>query len=143
MSFDKPPTLGDFNEMIPKPRQEITPIQKRLRILIAVLAILVLILGLVNLITSGLTRPLSAAGSVIGVALDAQGQPFEANISVEGTALIARANPDGSFQLKDIPAGRYLLVVANSSAGREFPIVVIPWQTTDLGKLQLVSTPTP
>lgn len=143
MSLEKPPALSDFREIIPEAPKEITPTQKRIRIMILLLGAVVLILGLMNLAASDLTASLRGTGNVRGVALDDQGHPFKADIFVEGTALSAKAAPDGSFELKNIPAGQRLIVIADGASGREFSAIIVAGQTTDMGKVQLKSTATP
>lgn len=143
MSLEKPPALGDFREIIPEAPKEITPTQKRIRLMILLLGVTVLILGLMNLAASDLTAPLRGTGNVRGVALDNQGRPFKADIFVEGTTLSTKANPDGSFELKNIPAGQRMIILADSASGREFSTIIVAGQTTDMGKIQLKSTATP
>lgn len=143
MPLEKSPALGDFREIIPEAPKQITPKQKKIRLMILLLGAMVLILGLMNLAASDLTAPLRGMGNVRGVALDDQGRPFKADIFVEGTTLSAKANPDGSFELKNIPAGQRLIVVADGASGREFSTIIVAGQTTDMGKVQLKSTATP
>lgn len=142
MAFEKPPSLDDFSEIIPE-RKALTPQQKILRLLIVVLAGVVLILVFRNLVTSDLTAPLRGTGAVRGVAIDALGKPLNGNVLVEGTPIQAKTMADGSFELKNIPAGQQLIVVADAVSGREFPVSIKAGQTTDMGKIQLISTATP
>jgi hypothetical protein len=143
MAFEKPPSMNDFNEIIPEAPKDVTPLQKRVRILLAVFGVFILLLGLLNLWKSDLTAPLRGTGTVRGVAVDTQGQPFSGDIFVEGTTLGAKTNADGSFELKNIPAGKRLIVVADAVSGREFPVVIRAGQTTNLGTVQFQSTATP
>lgn len=143
MSFEKPPSMDDFAEVIPEAPKEITPQQKRVRILLAGFGIIILLLGLLNLWTSDLTAPLRGTGTVQGVAVDAQGQPLLGDIFIEGTKLATKTNADGSFSLSNVPVGRQLVVVADGVSGREFPAVIQPGQVTNLGTVQLKSTETP
>jgi len=143
MAFEKPPSLDDFHEIIPEASKPITPKQKRVRILIAVLGVLVLGLAALNLMKSDLTSSLRGTGTVRGVVISEQGLPFVGDIYIEKTALNATTNADGSFELKNIPAGNHLLVVADAVSGREFLVLVVASQTTNLGTLQFKSTATP
>lgn len=143
MAFEKPPSLDDFDEIIPEAPKQVTPQQKRVRILLAVFGVFILLLGLVNLWKSDITAPLRGTGTVRGVAVDAQGQPFNGDVFVEGTALGTKTNADGSFELKNIPAGQQLIVVADAVSGREFPVAIRAGQTTNLGTVQFQSTATP
>ena len=143
MSFEKPPSLNDFDEIIPERRPELTAKQKSLRLLLALLGVFVLLLGGLNLAKSDLTAVLRGTGAVRGLALDARGQPLTGNVFVTGTELAASINPDGSFELKNVPAGQRSIVIADLVSGREFPALIQAGQTFDLGTVQLKSTETP
>jgi hypothetical protein len=143
MSFEKPPSLDNFQEILPEGKNDITPRQKRVRILAVIVGILLLLLAGVNLWKSDLTSELRGAGIVKGVVVDGKGQPFAGNIFVTGTNLAARTNPDGSFELKNIPTGRQLIVVADSQSGREIPVIIVAGQTTEMGTVTFESTATP
>jgi hypothetical protein len=143
MAFEKPPSLDDYREIMPEHPKEITPGQKRARILLIVLGIFVLGLAALNLMKNDFTSTLRGTGAVRGMVLDAQGSPFVGNIYIEKTTLNAKTNPDGRFELANIPAGNHLLVVADAVSGREFPVLVNAGQTTDLGIVQFKSTATP
>ena len=143
MSFEKPPSLDDFTNIIPEAPKQTTPPQKRVRLLFAGFGVLVLVLGLLNLWKSDLTAPLRGTGTIQGIAVDINGKPFQGDIFVEGTRLAAKTNADGSFILKDIPAGKQLIVVANGTSGREFPADIQAGQVTNLGTIQFKSTETP
>jgi hypothetical protein len=143
MAFEKPPSLDDFDEIIPEAPKQVTPQQKQVRVLLVVFGVLILLLGLLNLWKSDLTAPLRGTGTVRGLAVDAQGQPFQGDIFVERTTLAAKTNADGSFEFKNVPAGQQLIVVADGASGREFPVVIQIGQTTDLGTVQFQTTATP
>lgn len=143
MSFEKPPSLNDFDEIVPERRPELTAKQKSLRLLLLIFGVLVLVLGGLNLAKSDLTAALRGTGAVRGLALDAQGQPLVGEVFVTGTRLVAKTNPDGSFELKNVPAGQRSIVIADAVSGREFPILIQAGQTADLGTVQLKSTETP
>ena len=143
MSFEKPPSLDDNFSATPEHASETTPRQKRVRVLTISLAVLVIVLFLVNLWQGDLSASLRGMGTVRGVAIDVNGQPFAGQIFVEGTNLIARPNADGSFEVKNVPAGKRLIVVADSFSGREYPVEVIAGQVTDIGKVVFKSTATP
>lgn len=143
MSFQKSPGLEDFQEIIPEKPREVTTAQKVTRILIGFFTIMVVVLGILNFWKSDLAAPLRGTGSVRGVALDQNGQPLAGSIYVEGTRLQAITNLDGSFELKNIPAGMRTIVVADSVSGREFPIEIYVGQESNLGTVRLQSTATP
>jgi hypothetical protein len=143
MAFEKPPSLDNFQEIIPESKKVLTAGQKRVRILAVILGLMVLILVVVNLWKSDLTAQLRGAGAVHGVVVTVQGQPFLGNIYVTGTNLAVKTNADGSFELKNIPIGRQLIVVADSQSGREIPVNIVAGQTTEMGTVQFESTATP
>ena len=143
MSFEKPPSLNENFNATPEVVKDKSPQQKRVRALTISLAALVLILFMVNLWQSDISANLRGMGSVRGMAIDVNGQPFAGQIFVEGTNLIAHTNADGSFELKNIPAGQRLIVVADSLSGREYPVQIISGQVTDVGKVVFKSTATP
>ena len=143
MSFEKSPTLDDDFNVTPEPIGDVSPQKKRLRVLTIGLAGLVLILFMANLWQSDISSSLRGMGTVRGVAIDVNGQPFAGQIFVEGTNLIGHTNVDGSFELKNVPAGQRLIVVSDSLSGREFPALVTAGQVTDLGKVVFKSTATP
>jgi hypothetical protein len=143
MAFEKPPSLDNFQEILPEAKKNLTTQQKRVRMLAAFFVVMILLLGVVNLWKSDLTASFRGTGAVKGVAVTVQGQPFVGNIYVTGTRLAAVTNADGSFELKNIPVGRQYIVVADSQSGREFPVNIVVGQTTEMGTVQFESTATP
>ena len=143
MSIEKPPTPEELRELIQNRPQEDPDRKKKVRGLLLGLVVLVLLLGVVDLATSDVTQPLRGMGNVSGIVLDGQENPLLADIFVEGTSLKAKANPDGSFLIKDVPAGERLMVVADGANGREIAVTVLAGQTADLGKVQIKVTQTP
>jgi hypothetical protein len=143
MSFQKSPGLEDFQEIIPEKAQELSTVQKAIRVLIGFFALVTIGLAMLNFWKSDLAGPLRGTGSVRGVALDENSQPLNGSIFVVGTQLTAKTNPDGSFELNNIPAGKRAIVVADAVSGREFPIEIRIGQVSELGTVQLQSTATP
>lgn len=143
MSFEKPPSLDDFTNIIPEAPRQITPQQKRVRLMFAGVGVFVLVLGLLNLWKSDITAPLRGTGTIQGMVVDMNGKPFQGDIIVEGSSLATKTNVDGSFILKNIPAGKQLIVVADGFGGREFPALIQAGQVTNLGTVQFKSTATP
>ena len=143
MSFEKPPSLDENFNAVPAVIKDTTLRQKRVRRLTISLIILVFILLMANLWQSDISANLRGMGAVRGVAIDVNGQPFAGRIFVEGTNLIANTNVDGSFEVKNIPAGQRLIVVADSLSGREYPVQINAGQVTDVGNVVFKSTATP
>jgi hypothetical protein len=143
MPYENSPKLTDYDKVIVKPPKQVSPRLKQVRVLILILAGIVLVLGLVNLAKSDLTASLRGTGTLQGVVLNDHGQPFTGNIFIETTSLKTSTNPDGSFLLKNIPAGKQLVVVADAAAGSEFSVTIISGETTNMGTVLFQSTATP
>ncbi len=143
MAFEKPPSLDNFQEIIPETKKNLSPRQRRVMVLAVIIGILVLALGAVNLWKSEFTSGLRGTGTIKGVAVDNQGQPFVGNIFVTGTSLTTRTNSDGSFELANVPSGRQFVVVADSQSGREFPVNIFAGKITEMGTVLFVSTAIP
>lgn len=143
MSFQNSPGLEDFQEIIPEKARELSTAQKAVRGLIGVFVVLVIVLGGLNLWKSDMAAPLRGTGSVRGVALNSENRPLSGNIYVVGTVLQAQTNPDGSFELKNVPAGRRTVVVADAVSGREYPVEIAAGKVSDIGTVRLQSTATP
>ena len=143
MSFEKPPSFDENFNATPEAIKDTTPQQKRVRVMVIALAVLVIILFMMNIWQSDFAANLRGMGTVRGVAVDVNGKPFAGRIFVEGTNLIANTNADGSFELKNIPAGQRLIVVADSLSGREYPVKIDAGQVTDVGQVVFKSTATP
>jgi hypothetical protein len=143
MPYENSPKLTDYDKVIVKPPKQVSPRLKQVRVLILLLASIVLVLGLVNLAKSDLTASLRGTGTLQGVVLNDHGQPFAGNIFIETTSLKTSTNPDGSFLLKNIPAGKQLVVVADTAVGSEFSVTIIAGETTNMGTVLFQSTATP
>ncbi len=143
MPLENSPKLDDYDKVFTKPPRQVSPRMKQIRLLILFLGIVVVVLGLVNLSRSDLTASLRRTGDLKGVVLDTYGQPFSGNIYVETTSLKTSINPDGSFLLKNVPAGTQLVVVADATVGHEFSINIVAGQMADMGTVVFQSTATP
>jgi hypothetical protein len=143
MSFQKSPGLNDFREIMPEKEKALTRTQKVTRVLIGFIALLIFVLAGLNFWKSDMAAPLRGTGSLRGIALDQNGQPFNGNIFVEGTELMTTTKPDGSFELNYIPAGHHIIVVADTLTGREFPIEIVVGQVSNLGTITFRGTATP
>jgi len=143
MAFEKPPSLENFQEIIPETKIELTLRQKTIRILAVICVLLLLLLVSVNLWKSDLTAQLRGTGAVHGVAVTTLGKPFEGSIFVTGTKLATKTNADGSFLLKNIPIGQRFIVIADSQSGREVPVNIVAGQVTEMGMVQFELTAAP
>jgi hypothetical protein len=144
MGFENSPSLNNVQKYNANPPRKITPTaQKRIRIIILFLSLFVFSLASINVLKSDATSALRGKGSMAGRVVDSYGKPFVGKIFVEGTQLEAITNPDGSFEMKDVPAGRRLVVISDGTIGNEFAVDIVAGQTIDLGKLFFQATATP
>ena len=143
MSINKPTLMEDFANYNPLEPKSNSSNPKRLRIVLVGLILLVLFLSFLHFWSGELVTPLLGKGSVTGVALNAGGFPLRGSILVEGTNLRTQTKADGSFLLDGVPAGRRVILVADTVSGREFEAEIISGQITNIGKVQLKSTETP
>jgi hypothetical protein len=143
MPLENSPKLGDHDKVFVKPPKPVSPRVKQVRVLILFLGMVVVVLGLVNLSKSDLTASLRGTGDLKGVVLDVQGLPFSGNIYVEASSLKTTTNADGSFLVKNVPAGTQLIVVADGTVGHEYAVKIVAGQTTDLGTVVFQPTATP
>jgi hypothetical protein len=56
-------------------------------------------------------------GSIGGVAVDEGGKPLRARIEIDGTAVVARADIDGAFLLRGLPAATHVLRLTQDDNG--------------------------
>ena len=86
---------------------------------------------------------LRGRGSVSGFVVDERGNAVKAEIIVAGTDLKIMTDDSGKFLLNDIPEGQRMLVVGYDLTGWEYPVVIIAGQTTEVGRISVVTTQTP
>lgn len=146
MPLEQSPNLNDF-DFAPAPEEKKHPTsnsKKKIRVLSAGLAILVLTLALGNFLQNDINAPLQGNGTVRGVVLDEKGQPIQNGyVVVLGTPIRADIAADGSFELKKIPAGTGSLVVLDRYTGQEIPFVITNNETLNLGTIQFKTTSEP
>jgi hypothetical protein len=104
--------------------------------LIIGLAVLSLALAFFNMAQDGTLAILTGTGDVTGTAYDDQGNPVVAEVFVFGTALSAQSDQAGRFELKGVPAGQQVVVVAYRNIGREYTVNVIAGQVVDMGEMR-------
>lgn len=142
MNFEQSPSLRDFKNGL---RQDL-PSKKgltRQQWIILVLLIMVIALAALVWVRSDSNQLVRGVGSVRGMIVDDRGQPFQGEIYVLGTEIVATSDPGGFFQVNGVPAGRQYLIVADQRIGHEFQIAVLPGEVLDVGTLRFVSTATP
>jgi hypothetical protein len=127
----------DQVELAPKPSR------RRLWLLLGLIVILLLGIGVTNILRSDAAQYLLGNGTVTGVVVDPSGKPLDAEIFVEQTSLASRTNADGVFELRGLPGGARMIVVARNGGGMEFNVIVSSGGTVDMGRLQFIGTPVP
>jgi hypothetical protein len=142
MNFEQSPSLKDFKNGL----REDLPSKKgltRQQWIILVLLITVIALAALVWVRSDSNQLVRGVGSVRGMIVDERGQPFQGEIYVLGTEIMATSDAAGFFQVNGVPAGRQYLIVADQRIGHEFQIAVLPGEVLDVGTLRFVSTATP
>ena len=143
MPLEQSPDLEEFANGMPEELSDPSVRQKRIRKLVGLLIGLLLLLFAAIFAQSDASALLAGKGSISGVAVDDQGNPFQGSVYILGTDLEAQTNPDGTFLIDNVPAGTRSLVLANEHAGYEFPVAVIAGETAVIGQIQFISTATP
>ena len=143
MQFEESPKFSTYKDGIPEPPPDSGAKQKRFRILLLGVLLLVLALGIYNFSQSKTAALLTSTGSVVGTAVDQNNQPFEGEIFILGTDLETTCDTNGRFLLERVPAGEQTLVVADDAFAREFPITVLAGKTVDVGQVQFIPTDIP
>ena len=143
MSFENSPSLDEFQDGIPEKLSDPSASKKRIRTLIVVLLVSLLVLFASVFANSDAAAVLSGQGSVTGLALDENGNPFQGYIFIMGTDIEVETQPDGTFLVENVPAGARTLVLANEYSGYEFPVQVIAGGTVPIGQIQFIATETP
>ena len=143
MALENSPSLDEFEEGIPEKLLDPSAKKKRIRSSIFVLLGLVILLAVFSFAQSNAAELVAGKGSLSGLVLDDNNQPFQVYIFILGTELETQTNAEGRFLIEKVPAGARILIVANDFAGYEFPVVVIAGETTDIGQLQFITTAIP
>ncbi len=137
--MERSPLLEEYKDGIPERLPDSSGRRKRAWIAIAILAVLALAFGIVNLVRSDSFARLAGVGGVKGVVVDEQGQPLPAEIVVLKTDLAVQADASGYFEIQGVPAGEQTLVVGYLARGIEVPVRIAGGQTRDLGQIQFAT----
>lgn len=143
MAFENSPSLKEFEEGMPEKLSDPSVKKKRFRSALFVLLGLVILLVGFSFAQSNAAELLAGRGSLSGLVLDDNNQPFQGYIFILGTELETQTDAEGRFLIQNVPAGARILIVANDFVGYEFPIVVTAGENTDIGQLQFISTAIP
>lgn len=135
--MERSPSLEEYKDGMPEQLPDSSRRRKRAWIIIAVLSVLALAFGVVNLVRSDAFTRLAGVGGVKGTVVDEKGQPLAAEIFVLKTDLTAQADAAGNFEIQGVPAGDQTLVVGYSARGIEVPVRIAGGETRDLGQIQV------
>lgn len=109
---------------------------------ITVLALLAVGLTLRLLLPQGAAANLAPKGSIAGTVFNNKSTPVPADIYILKTDLMIKADPSGSFNLHNIPAGSQQLMVIYDGMGYAIPVTVVAGKTVQVGKILVDSTAT-
>lgn len=143
MSLEESPKLSDYKDGIPDHPVDPKIRQKRFRIMLLLVLLLVLFLGGLNFMETSTADLLAGQGSVQGSVIDAERDPFSGYIFIVRTELETKTDENGNFFLENVPAGQQSLVVADEEFASEFPITVVAGSVTNVGQIQFIQTATP
>jgi hypothetical protein len=143
MAYEESPQLDDFKNGIPNTLPDHVKNQRRNRRTIGILIFIFVILSVINSRQFRVLSVLiSGTGSVTGTVVNEFGQPILAEIFVIGTDIEDRTGLEGNFIVDGIPSGKQSIVLAVQEGGVEYKVDVIAGSIVNLGRIQLVSTPT-
>ncbi len=143
MSFEKSPSLENFKDGLQLPPADPSARQRRMRVMLLIAFMFVLLLAIANFFRSPFSDQLFGTGTVTGVVLDAQGQPFHGEVLVLGTNQGTRTALDGSFSLGHVPSGMQSLIILDEQGGNEIRIQLAPGQALNLGEIRFTGTAIP
>lgn len=143
MPLEDSPSLEEYVEGMPLHPPERPVARRWVWSAVGILILVVVVLSGVNLQRSDAFTRLAGTGAITGEVVDEIGEPLEAYVFVMLTDLETQTDANGHFELRDVPAGSQVVVVAYLGAGREYPVVVNADSTTDMGQIQFASTRTP
>ncbi len=143
MNLEESPSLETYKDGLPEPPPDPSLRRKRFRIIVLLVLLTVLFLGTANFLQSQTAGLLLETGSVTGMIIDENGQPFQGEVFILGTELAVVIDANGYFVMDSVPAGQQSLIVADEEYGNEFLINIIAGEAIDVGQIQFVSTATP
>lgn len=141
MAFESSPSLKDYQKGL-KPKDR-TVIRGRLVGMMIVALFLLTAIVIVNLLKSEQFERVRDTGTVIGIVVDEQGKPLDAEIYILRPRLEGQTDAGGAFEMRGVPAGARELVIARQGGGIELPVQIKAGSTTDLGTIPFVGTRVP
>ena len=144
MQFDDSPSLDQFKDGMPEKLPDPNEHAKKFRILLLVITLIIVLIGFSVILKDTRTlENLTATGIVRGRVVDENGQPFHGRIFILGTELIAQTDADGNFEIRSVPAGEQVLIVADEFIGRDFTIRVTTASELQFGEIRFETTAMP
>ena len=114
--------------------------KKHLWVVIGVLAAVVLVLGGVWAVQSGMLAALAGTGTVTGYAVDETGMPVRVEVLVFNTNIIETSDEEGYFIINDVPAGKQSFIIAAGEIASEVEVRVIGGSETTVGTVTVPSS---
>lgn len=141
MALESSPKLKDYGQGLKPPDRA----SARWRIVWMIVAALFLLTAIiiVNLFKSEQFARIAGTGTVIGIVVDENGKPLDAEIYVLRTDIQGHTDQRGAFEIRGVPAGARALVIARQGGGIELPAQITAGGTTDLGQIPFVGTRVP
>ena len=118
--------------------------RKKFRVILLLTFIVVSLFGVALLLKENRTlATLTGTAVVQGRVVDEDGQPFIGEIFILGTELKTQTDANGNFELRRVPSGEQILIVADELIGRDFSIQVTTATTLEMGEIRFETTAMP
>jgi len=132
MTLQDSPSLEEYKEGY-QPPVDPEKGKRRTRIILAIIAVLAVILGIVNFLQSDQAEILARKGSISGFAVDESDNPIPVEVLIFGTDIKVMSADNGYFEVDNIPAGDQSVIVAYDIIAAEVNVTVTAGQVTDIG----------
>ncbi|MBK8616841.1 MAG: carboxypeptidase-like regulatory domain-containing protein [Anaerolineales bacterium] len=144
MQFDESPELDQFKDGMPENTPAPDAGRKKFRVILLLTFIVVSLFGVALLLKENRTlATLTGTAVVQGRVVDEDGQPFIGEIFILGTELKTQTDANGNFELRRVPSGEQILIVADELIGRDFSIQVTTATTLEMGEIRFETTAMP
>ena len=135
MKLENSPSIEDSGVQEGRPKKD----NKRIRVLLSTVAIiLVLLLGF-TFVKRWLPAGFGGKGTVSGTAVNEAGQPIPVQVMIFGTDILVPSDTTGHFVVKNVPAGKQLIIVAYEEIAAEVEVSV---KTNTENSVGTVTVPT-
>ncbi len=134
MAFEESPSLDLYKGGMPSHLPDPSRKKKLTWMVIIGLAILSLVLAFFKMAQNGTLAVLAGTGNATGTVYDDQGNPIVATVFVFGTTVSTQSDQTGHFELKGVPAGQRVVIIAYRNVGREYAVNVTAGQTVNMGE---------